>query len=72
MSLKAFKNLFTAHPESINETYLRHLCFASLSGLRLIFAGIACIIHSIFPFLFINTASNVVKKIYEKMDNRKQ
>jgi hypothetical protein len=72
MSLKAFKNLFTAHPESINETYFRHLCFASLSGLRLIFAGIACIIHSIFPFLFINTASNVVKKIYEKMDNRKQ
>ena len=64
-------NIFTRHPLSIGETYLQHCKIASFSGIRLVFAGLACLIHSIFPFLFINTASDAVQKIALEMAERK-
>lgn len=66
------KKLFTAHPASIGETYLDHFKAACPCGIKLFFAGLACLIHSIFPFLFIHTASKTVEKIHEKMLARKQ
>ncbi len=72
MNKKKVVDLFTAHPHSVNETYFQHLRYASVAGLKLIFAGIACVIHSVFPFLFINTASNIMKKISEEMQNRRE
>lgn len=65
------KNLFVNHPHSVGETYLKHFCFASLSGLKLTGAGLACIIHSIFPFLFVDTASKTIQHITEEMNARK-
>lgn len=69
------KKLFTQHPESIGETYFEHFKFAFKSGCLLTFAGIACIIHSIFPFLFITTASttmaNISKEITERNHKKK-
>ena len=47
------KNIFTEHPNEQNESYLEHACFASKCGIRLIFLGIAAIIHALFPFVFI-------------------
>lgn len=41
--------LFTEHPESVGESYIHHFLYACISGIKLIFAGIACVIHSIFP-----------------------
>lgn len=64
------KKLFTAHPKSVDETYLTHLKFASNSGLKLIYAGIACIIHSLLPFLFKTTASNTVLRMNQSMSSR--
>jgi len=62
--------LFTRHPKATGETYLQHLRFASLNGLKLMFSGFACIVHSIFPFIFTNTASNTVKVINQQMTAR--
>ena len=64
-------NLFTRHPHSVGETYLEHLEFASISGIKLTFAGIACIIHSIFPFFFENTASETMEKLTAEITARK-
>ena len=50
--------LFTAHPLSVNETYIQHLFQAWRYSLWLWWAGTACFIHAIFPFLFAKTASN--------------
>lgn len=61
------KKLFTQHPESVGETYVEHLQIASKSGFKLVVAGFACLIHSIFPFLFITTASRTVQEINQKM-----
>ena len=46
----------------MNETYFEHLITAGY-GFRMIFAGFAAIIHSIFPFLFETTASDLAKEI---------
>lgn len=65
------KKIFTQHPNSIGESYLEHFQFASICGIKLAFAGIACFIHSIFPFMFTNTASNTIQKIREEITSRK-
>jgi len=67
----SIKNIFTQHPHSIGETYFQHLRYASAHGLRLTLSGMACIIHSIFPFLFVNTASNTVQEVYKHIMKRK-
>src|SRR3546814_1638219 len=33
-------------------------------GLRLVGSGIACLIHAVFPFLFVHTASDTVKDMH--------
>lgn len=71
--VSTMKNWFTEHPKSVNETYYQHLWFSLTSAIRLIFAGIAAIVHAFFPFLFISTASKIVAKIvaaYCKNDRR--
>lgn len=49
-------NWFTQHPHEIGETYTQHLIFA----LKMLCAGLAAIIHGIFPSLFTTTASAVL------------
>ena len=54
-------NPFTQHPHEVGETYGEHFAQAGKSGLRLIGGGIACLIHAVFPFLFVHTASDTVR-----------
>lgn len=63
-------NLFTKHPHSINETYWQHFGFAVLSGARMVIAGLICITHAIFPFVFTTTASSMMYKLTEEMRGR--
>ena len=71
MELIRLRKLLTHHPHSIGETYFEHFRFACFSGLRLVFAGFACMIHSVLPFLFINTASQTIQEITEEITVRK-
>jgi hypothetical protein len=65
------KNPFTEHPETLNETYLEHMQAAlKISGLMLL-AGSACLIHSIFPFLFTNFANDTVQRLHKFYESRK-
>ncbi|MEP3227521.1 MAG: DUF6356 family protein [Parasphingorhabdus sp.] len=59
--------VFTDHPQSVGETYAEHFVVASSFGLPMILAGLACLMHGIFPFLFEKTGSNLVKKLYDRM-----
>ena len=60
------------HLKDINETYFEHMKFAHRSGFRMIWAGIACVIHSIYPDIFVTTASDALKKITEEINQRKE
>jgi hypothetical protein len=64
------KNIFTEHPHSINETYLQHMRFAAINGVKLILAGLAAIIHSIFPFLFTTKASKIAMSFINILTDR--
>jgi len=62
---------FTEHPASVGESYFGHLLQASTFGLRMIFAGVACVLHGIFPFLFVTTGSDAMKSLNEEMSARR-
>jgi len=63
-------NPFTRHPTEVGEVYGEHLVHAGSVGFRLIGAGLACIVHGIFPFLFVNTGSNVIKRLHGGITKR--
>lgn len=58
---------FTEHPASVNETYLEHLASASGFAFRMIVAGVACLLHGLFPFLFVTTGSSTIRELHERM-----
>jgi Family of unknown function (DUF6356) len=58
---------FTAHPDSVGETYSEHLLRASYFGARMILAGAACILHGLLPFLFVRTGSRAISELNEQM-----
>lgn len=59
--------LFTEHPASVGETYSEHLERATRFGLRMVLAGLACLVHAVFPFLFVRTGSTAVDELHEQM-----
>ena len=58
---------FTEHPASVGESYLEHLGRATAFGLRMIFAGLACLLHGLLPFLFQRTGSRAISELHERM-----
>ena len=60
-------NLFTSHPRTVGETYFEHFGSASHFGTRMIAAGCACLLHGIFPFLFVTTGSKTIRHLHETM-----
>ena len=64
------KNPFTKHPHSIGESYFRHFYEAVFAAIGVILSGVACLIHSIFPFLFVKTLSNTIKKLHARFEDR--
>ncbi|HTQ13529.1 MAG TPA: DUF6356 family protein [Rhizomicrobium sp.] len=65
--MPAFTKLFTAHPESVGETYWQHLASAAAFGIRMIAAGAACLLHGLLPFLFVTTGSRTVRHLHDRM-----
>ena len=63
--------LFTDHPQRVGETYFQHFRFAAKTGLLLLMAGAACLIHSVFPFVFTRTASQTIQRIHNDLQKRK-
>ncbi|MFM7397190.1 MAG: DUF6356 family protein [Gammaproteobacteria bacterium] len=63
---------FTEHPATVGETYFGHLWQASSFGLRMVFGGIACLLHGLFPFLFVTTGSAAIKGLHTEMSERRE
>jgi len=68
----ALKDLFTEHPASVGETYGEHLVMATGFGARMILGGFACLLHGIFPFLFVKTGSAQISTLHERMVRNRQ
>ena len=61
------KRLFVEHPATVGETYFEHLIAASSFGFHMVVGGIACMLHGLFPFLFVRTGSEAVDKLHHRM-----
>lgn len=59
--------LFTHHPRTVNESYFEHLATALSFSASLLGAGLACLVHAIFPFLFANTGSKAIAQLHDRM-----
>ena len=58
---------FTEHPASVGESYGEHLGRAICFGLRMICAGLACLVHGVLPFLFVRTGSRAIADLNDRM-----
>lgn len=65
--MSVFARLFILHPKSVGETYLEHMGSAATFGSRMMVAGCACMLHGIFPFLFVTTGSQTVRHLHDRM-----
>ena len=59
--------LFREHPEMVGESYLEHLFLASFFGMRMLVAGLACLVHAILPCLFKTTGRSAISELHTKM-----
>ncbi len=67
--MSGLKRLFCEHPESVNETYFEHLIFAGGFGIRMLVAGLACLVHGLLPFLFKRTGSQIICELHERLSS---
>ena len=56
--------MFDDHLNTSKVTYFEHLRWATIAGIRLIYAGITSIIHGVVPSLFNGTAPKQIIDIY--------
>ena len=61
------QRLFRERPESVGESYLEHLFQASYFGVRMLVAGLACLVHAILPCLFKTTGRTAISELHTKM-----
>jgi hypothetical protein len=61
------QRLFTEHPASVGETYWGHLLHACWFSGRMFLGAGACLLHAIFPFLFVKTGSTAITELYSAM-----
>lgn len=64
--------LFTEHPASVGESYAQHCGTAAYFGVRMIFAGLACLTHGLLPFLFVRTGSRAISDLNDRMIARRR
>lgn len=63
-------NIFNKHLKEYEEGYFEHLLFSVTISVWLTVAAFTLLLHSIFPFFFIEKSSRHVKKINQIMQIR--
>lgn len=61
------KRAFTEHPASVGESYFQHMGCAFSFSMKMIGGGLACLLHGIFPFLFVRTGSKCIEGLHHSM-----
>lgn len=63
-------HLFQDHPKAVGESYAQHAGIAAGFGLRLIGAGLACLVHALIPGLFVTTGSRTIMAMHGELTSR--
>jgi len=56
-------NPFTAHPQSVNETYWENFALVLRFGIKMTLGGFVEFLHAIFPFMFVATACKLCDEL---------
>ena len=64
-------NLFEKHPQSVCLTYVEHFKLSMGLSFKLSTAAIKAFIHSILPFLFVTSTSDIVLEIEKILKENK-
>ena len=67
----AVARMFTDHPRSLGMSWASHGAGAMNIGLRLVGAGLACLVHAAVPAWFTETAGRTITGMYDHMRQRK-
>ncbi|MEZ5872727.1 MAG: DUF6356 family protein [Nitratireductor sp.] len=67
---RILQRVFIDHPASVDENYLEHFGFALRFSALLFAAAGAALVHALIPCLFEKTASNIIKRLYQRVANR--
>jgi hypothetical protein len=59
------------HLKDIGENYFIHAVIALSYSITLLALAVVVLIHGIIPFVFVNTASNGVSALEERMEKRR-
>jgi len=60
----------SSHLADVGETYGEHFATAGRFGLVMVGCGLACLVHAVFPFLFVNTGSDAVRGLHKQLSAR--
>ncbi len=63
--------LFADHPRSLGMTWASHGAGAAVIAVRLIGAGVACLIHALVPAWFTQTAGRTITDMHDEIARRK-
>ncbi len=61
------KKAFTEHPASVGESYVQHMGMAFGFGSKMVVSGMACLLHGLFPFLFVTTGRRCIEDLHNCM-----
>ena len=64
-------NPLTEHLRDVGESYPEHFLKAVRFGLTMLAAGVACLVHALFPFLLVNSASESIRRLHRQLENRR-
>ena len=68
--IKFIRKIFISHPSEAGQTYLEHLMFSMCLSLRGFIIFVSGLVHSIFPFLCVRTASSYSYQNIEKIESQ--
>ena len=63
--------LFLEHPRSLGMSWAGHGIGAVAISVRLIGAGVACLVHAVVPGFFTQTAGKTIDGMYRHMQQRR-
>jgi hypothetical protein len=63
--------MFFEHPRSLGMSWAGHGVGAVGIGVKLVGAGLACLVHAVVPGVFTQTAGKTVTHMYDHMNKRR-
>ena len=64
-------NPLTEHLREVGETYPEHFVKAVRFGTAMLAGGLACLVHALFPFLFVTTGSRCIRRLHGRIEDRR-